>query len=175
MLDFTLHQYDIFLGGVQLGLPIEMVHQSNAPGGLQDFSDADITTQFAAGNALSSAATGTAYFDNLVIRDGLLGDYDLNGIVDSADYTSWKQAFATTVATAGNGADGNGDGKVDAADYTVWRDHLGQSLFSGSGSGSLGSVGVPEPSSFVLFMGVTIPVSYDGARRRRRYLGRVVV
>jgi hypothetical protein len=152
VLDYTNHKYDIFLGGVKLGLgsSIGFVDQNNAVGGLQDFTDADISTFAAGADSASSAATGTAYIDNFIVRDGLLGDYDQSGAVDAADYTVWKQAFGSTVATAGNGADGNGNGKVDAADYTVWRDHLGSSLFSGSGSGALSTAAVPEPGALML-------------------------
>ncbi len=55
----------------------------------------------------------------------LVGDYDQSGAVTAADYLAWKLAFGSSVATAGDGADGNSDGVVDAADYTVWRDNLG--------------------------------------------------
>ncbi len=50
------------------------------------------------------------------------GDYDRNGLVDSADRSLWAQQYGY----AGDGAlaDGNGDGRVDAADYTVWRDAM---------------------------------------------------
>ena len=56
----------------------------------------------------------------------LLGDYDLNGTVQTNDYTIWKSNFGDQgIAVAG---DGNGDGIVDAADYTVWRDNLGKTF-----------------------------------------------
>jgi hypothetical protein len=37
---------------------------------LNEFSDADIATVAAAGDAASLALTGTAYFDNFLVREG---------------------------------------------------------------------------------------------------------
>jgi hypothetical protein len=163
--DFTSHQYDIFLGGVQLNSAIGFVDQNNTNGGLQDFTDADIAALAGNLDSVSLAATGTAYFDNFVVRDGLLGDYDLNGTVNSADLTTWKQAFGTTVAPAGNNADGNSNGKVDAADYVIWRSRLGTSLFSGSGSGSLSTTAVPEPGTLALLLSGLMTLAYRRVRR----------
>lgn len=81
----------------------------------------------------------------------LPGDYNLDGRVDAADYTAWRDAlgaagpqrnllatgpdsgFATWHANFGRSIDDpqlagdfNHDGRVDAADYTLWRDTLGQ-------------------------------------------------
>jgi hypothetical protein len=74
----------------------------------------------------------------------LPGDYDGNGMVNSADYDKWKQDFGTSV-TASTGADGNGNGVIDAADYTVWRDHF----TAGAGAGLGAATAVPEPGSAV--------------------------
>ncbi len=120
--------------------------------GLNQLTDADISAFAAGGDAGSQNATGIAYFDNFIVRDGLLGDYDLDGDVDAADFNVWKQSFGSAVTPDGNLADGSMNGVVDAADYTVWRNNLGSSLLSGSGSiaGSLTSA--PEPSTIWLSM-----------------------
>ncbi|MGL4514694.1 MAG: S8 family serine peptidase [Lacipirellulaceae bacterium] len=55
----------------------------------------------------------------------LSGDYDRNGIVESADRDIWLGSYGSSSDLR---ADGNADGRVDAADYTVWRDNLGNSL-----------------------------------------------
>lgn len=76
----------------------------------------------------SSNHSDSAYRPTLAIEyyvpSTLPGDYDLNNVVDAADYSAWKKYFG---ATSGVGllADGNGDGVVNLADYTVWRDNLG--------------------------------------------------
>ena len=53
----------------------------------------------------------------------VVGDYDLNGFVQQADYSFWKSHYGDNDAIALQ-ADGNGNGIVDTADYTVWRDHF---------------------------------------------------
>lgn len=80
------------------------------------------------------------------IVEQLVGDYDLNGIVDGADYQVWKAEFGTPDPS---NADGNLDGLVDAADYTVWRDNLGATLPALGQQPPVAS-NVPEPSCFLL-------------------------
>ena len=55
----------------------------------------------------------------------LAGDYNLNGTVDAADYTLWRDTLGAIV-TPFSGADGSGNGVVDQADYDVWKAHFGQ-------------------------------------------------
>jgi hypothetical protein len=69
-LNFSTHQYSIFMNGSSLGSPIGFVDQNNVIGGLNDFSDGDIDALAAAGDASSLALTGTAYVDDFVITDG---------------------------------------------------------------------------------------------------------
>jgi hypothetical protein len=63
----------------------------------------------------------------------LPGDYNLNGVVDGADYVLWRKTQGTSV-TAFSGADGDGNGVIDASDYGVWRAHFGQVLTPGAGT-----------------------------------------
>ena len=55
---------------------------------------------------------------------GLPGDYNKDGIVDTADFTVWRN----TLGQIGTGlaADGNASGTIDAGDYNVWKSHFGQ-------------------------------------------------
>jgi len=81
----------------------------------------------------------------------LLGDYNLNGRVDGADYVMWRNSLGQSI-TQGTGADGSFDGQVNAADYAVWRSHFGETAGAGSGSTSghfEGGGVVPEPVSLV--------------------------
>jgi hypothetical protein len=55
----------------------------------------------------------------------LPGDFNLNGIVDTADYVVWRDDVSQTMV-AQRSADANGDGIVDDADYQVWRRNFGR-------------------------------------------------
>jgi hypothetical protein len=83
--------------------------------------------------------------------DALVGDYNSDGDVDSADYDKWKADFGKWVAVGG-GADGNENGIVDAADFTVWRNAL-----EAAGTGA--ATAVPEPSmSLLVTIGILLVV-----------------
>ena len=47
-------------------------------------------------------------------------DYDHNGLVEQADYDTWRANYGGTANTT-LAADGNGNGTVDAGDYVFWR------------------------------------------------------
>ena len=133
---FITDSYRGFVNGVQVvstGFVDDTFGQD-----LNTFSDADIMTVAVDGDPVSQSLTSAAYYDNFVVRDGLVGDYDLDGDVDNADYSRWREAFGQNVGVPGNLADGNGNGVVDAADYVLWRNNLGASLFTGTTPG-LGS------------------------------------
>jgi glucose/arabinose dehydrogenase len=61
----------------------------------------------------------------------LAGDYNIDGVVDQADYAVWKENYGSNLFLA---ADGNRNGIVDTADYAVWRDNMSAQPFGGSGS-----------------------------------------
>jgi hypothetical protein len=76
--------------------------------------------------------------------EGLLGDWNLNGKVDAADYAKWRND------PAGNGGAGG---------YDTWRANFGNPPGSGSGAGA-----VPEPSVAIL---AVCAIAMLGANRRR--------
>lgn len=55
----------------------------------------------------------------------LPGDYTLDGAVDAADYTVYRDQFGLEV-TPYSGADGDGNGRVDSADRLVWAANYGR-------------------------------------------------
>jgi hypothetical protein len=64
--------------------------------------------------------------------DFVAADYDHNGLVEQADYTTWRANYSGT-ANVALAADGNGNGTVDAADYVLWRKKQ-SSLAAGTGA-----------------------------------------
>lgn len=90
----------------------------------------NVTSLQIRGEFISGADNGD--LDNVVLNGALLGDYNLNGVVDAPDYVVWRNGLGTTYTPA---------------DYDVWRAHFGQSsplLAAG------GAVSVPEPASLAL-------------------------
>lgn len=83
------------------------------------------------------------FFADRVIPGLAPGDYNADGVVDTADYELWKSKFGSMTHLA---ADGNSNGKIDAGDYTVWRDQFA------AGNGTIQQV--PEPAGLALVSGI---------------------
>jgi hypothetical protein len=62
----------------------------------------------------------------------LRGDYNGDGHVNAADYTTWRNQLGGATEPY-RYADGDGDEEVAAGDYGVWRSNYGSSLPAGSG------------------------------------------
>src|SRR5262249_54844437 len=88
------------------------------------------------------------------------GDYNADGVVDTADYTVWHDSFGSNEAAA----DGNRNGVIDAGDYTIWSDNRGQHVL-GAGVGAA----VPEPTGSLLAGSALI--GYSILRRREKIAG----
>jgi hypothetical protein len=161
VLDFATDTYRAFLNGSLLATT-GFVDRSF---GLDNFTDADISTFAAAEDPVSQSLSSSAVFDNFLIRDGLLGDYDNDGDVDIADYTRWRQTFGNSISPPGNNADGNRNGVVDAADYVIWRHNLGANLFAGSG---LLANTIPEPTSLFATLMPLLAIWLGKMNRKRR-------
>lgn len=83
---------------------------------------------------------GGVLWSNNNVDDGsvqfvLLGDYNQNGIVDTADRTVWRNTIGQSV-TPYSGADGNGNGVIDNDDFNLWRSHFGLTAVPGPGAGA---------------------------------------
>ncbi|MCI0332701.1 MAG: hypothetical protein L0228_05720, partial [Planctomycetes bacterium] len=63
----------------------------------------------------------------------LPGDYNIDHIVNAADYVLWRKTMGSNVETYA-GADGNGSGTVDPVDYTVWTENFGEDTLPGLGA-----------------------------------------
>jgi autotransporter-associated beta strand protein len=88
----------------------------------------------------------------LYVVSGLTGDYNGDGIVDTADYVTWRKSM--DAVGVGLSADGNRDLHVDQADYDLWRAHFGQTAGS---AGARDNAAIPEPTtSLSLLVGVSV-------------------
>jgi endonuclease I len=76
----------------------------------------------------------------------LAGDYNRDGMVDSADYLVWRKSYGQA-ATAYDGADGDGSGTIGDEDFAVWQANFGQTA---GGGGGVDSGAVPEPAGLLL-------------------------
>jgi FG-GAP repeat/Dockerin type I domain len=63
----------------------------------------------------------------------LYGDYNQDGVVNTADYSVWRDQLGTDVEP-GSGADGNRDGAVDEDDYKIWKANFGRSWMGSNAS-----------------------------------------
>ena len=102
--------------------------------------------------ALDGLATGATieasidYLSLAIVTDAIDGDYNLDGMVDMADYTLWRNQLGRKVLW-GTMADGSGNGVVDAADYQVWKVNFGAQSANLAQSQA---TTVPEPTAATL-------------------------
>lgn len=62
------------------------------------------------------------------------GDFNHDGVTDSADYSVWRDAVGRTGLVPYSGADGDGSGDVDQDDYSVWVANFGRVMAGGGGA-----------------------------------------
>lgn len=86
-------------------------------------------------------------FYNIELSPIVPGDFNNNGVVDSADYVVWRKGLGTVYTQA---------------DYGIWRAHFGQT--SGNGTGDNANTAVPEPTTWLMLLSV---VTVCRLRRRR--------
>lgn len=106
----------------------------------------------------SDALDAVSLTNFLLASIGLAGDFNSDGMVDSADYTMWRDTLGQTGLDPYSGADATGDGVVDSQDYAMWRANFGQTVNAGNSQEA-----VPEPSALVLLLGM---LAYLPRRRR---------
>lgn len=119
---------------------------------LSDFNLSGATDSANLHLGFAGAYTGdaTIYIDRIAITDTkfvpLAGDFNNDGIVDTADYTVWRMHVGSNDEAAINFA-GVSDGVIDAADYVTWKANFGATA-----SGSLAAAPVSEPHSCLLLL-----------------------
>jgi hypothetical protein len=112
--------------------------------------------------AVNDDGLGRFNYMRILQHSLIAGDLDANGVVNEADYTTWRNGYGLLAHVTG--ADQNHNGIVDAADYVIWR----KAMMAGAGAGvSIESTqAVPEPHAAAL-LGVLM-LSYCGLRVRGR-------
>ncbi|BBO31358.1 sulfatase-like hydrolase/transferase [Lacipirellula parvula] len=100
------------------------------------------------------------------------GDFNGDGIVNSADLTVWKTAFGTSAA-----GDANGDGITDGADFMIWQQNNGTGVAYGSSAvasnvtnvaaNTTSVAAVPEPSAAAMLL-IGMAASAAGIQRRKK-------
>jgi hypothetical protein len=125
---------------------------------------------------------GTIITGTLGSPNYLTGDYNKDGVVDAADYTTWRDTLGQTGSEYVQGesplihnhprADGNHDFLVSQADYDIWAESFGAPFVGGAGGGPA-AVAVPEPAGWLL-PAILVPTLCVGMRvrdARRRLVG----
>jgi formylglycine-generating enzyme required for sulfatase activity len=77
------------------------------------------------------------------------GDYNIDGQVDAADYTIWRNSLGSTNDLRANGDNtGASMNVIDAADYDFWKTHFGEP----AGAAAAAAQSVPEPTTLLLLI-----------------------
>jgi len=100
----------------------------------------------------------------LSVVAGLVGDFNGNNVVDSADYVVWRKSNGAVGVNLA--ADANRDLHVDQLDYDLMRSNYGKTLPIGSAL----AAAIPEPASIEVIVSTILAFQFGSARRARRCL-----
>jgi hypothetical protein len=93
------------------------------------------------------------------------GDYNGDGVVDAADYVTWRRLHGSEIDYH---ADGNDDGIVNDDDYDVWHAAFGDDLNAGGGAAVGAALAtVPEPATIGILLIGAMASLLLGRRRIR--------
>lgn len=140
--------------GIDLGVVVD-------PGSLDSAFDA-LDFSFILSGVGEVSREGFVKFIN--VPDGLLGDFNGDGMVDVADYTVWRDNLGAPTEDALANGSGDGMNGVDVGDYLAWRNNFGM----GSGAAvtlSPTALAAPEPAAAAL---VLLSATLLGGMRGRR-------
>ncbi|MCC7475795.1 MAG: PEP-CTERM sorting domain-containing protein [Pirellulales bacterium] len=145
--DDTTVTIDLYTGGDLNGTPT-MGESFVVPDFALSFDTIRITRDL----AIDEIRIGTDRAD-VVPLASVPGDFNLNNVVDSADYVVWRKHLGGSDGPLnGNGDNsGNSSGVVDQADYDLWRAQFGNPVSIGASLAS-GTQTVPEPASLFLLI-----------------------
>ncbi|MCC7475224.1 MAG: hypothetical protein IT425_07500 [Pirellulales bacterium] len=124
------------------------------------------------GIVVNEKTIGVARYDDLafIVVDGLPGDFNDDGFVDSADYVTWRKNYGGD-ESALNG-NGDGSGTIDEGDYDVWRGGFGNPPISAGAGSALGSAQqVPEPAFGFGALAFSLMAARMARRNRRNSCG----
>jgi hypothetical protein len=88
------------------------------------------------------------FVSSRVAATSLPGDFNLDGIVDAADYTVWRDGLGSVYS---------------ASDYDTWKSHFGETSAGAASSVARFDAAVPEPTTMLL------PLAAITAMPRRRF------
>ena len=139
------------------GTPEEVTLRREANTGSGTFNQSDLPVHFGLGAADtidllrivwpdgSKQSIANVSANQYLTVEYMPGEYNGDGIVDSADYVTWRKGLGTI---------------YNQKDYNPWRAHIGQSTGSGSSVGAA----IPEPAAAWLFA-IAVAAAW-GFRRR---------
>ena len=99
----------------------------------------NVTSLQIRGEFISGSDNGD--LDNVILSGGLAGDFNQNGIVDTADYIVWRKANTTSTPLPNDTGLGV---PIGAAHYNLWRANYGNPPAAAL------AFAIPEPTSVLL-------------------------
>lgn len=186
------------LGGSWLSSPAtgSALTQTNLTGSTTLAPGAQLAIGDISSTNFTSAAAQAGLSMQFILSEGLTssaasGDYNNNGVVDAADYTTWRDRMGQTFTLTNVNPAAATPTIVDQEDYDFWKAQFGMtggavpettfrvgSIFfdatAGSGGGGLGGLAVPEPNTgLLLLMGVGAVVALSRSRIGNQRLANV--
>jgi len=123
------------------------------------------------GTFLVNYGPGSAFDPNRIVLSAfqITGDYNLDGIVNAADYTVWRDTLGSTTDLRANGDNtGASAGVIDIADFNAWKGNFGKKA-TGLGAAALASDALPAPEpGTALLMGAAVLLQVVLGGRRLR-------
>jgi hypothetical protein len=96
-----------------------------------------------------------------LLPPALVGDYNQDGVVDAADYATWRNEVGTANSLANDPIGGD----IRTAQYDQWRAHFGQTV-GNNGTISTSGSSIPEPSSIVLLVAAFMAAILTASHRQ---------